>query len=133
MLSETVASSSIASSDPTPHDREMQITAYAIDCLYRTWPGTMLSLILSAIVMGALVWQRVSHLLIVCWVITVTVLKFTNYVLIRSYRRRQSAPHDARRWANYFTFTALLMGLTWGAIGIIFFVPDSLALQLLLF
>lgn len=113
--------------------REARIAAYAIDRLYRNWPGTVLSLIASAFLVGGLLWQRVNHWLIVSWILAVTVLKLTNLVLIRAYRRRPPPPQLARRWANYFTFTSLLMGLVWGSIGVLFFVPDSPFLQMLLF
>ena len=113
--------------------REARIAAYAIDRLYRNWPGTVLSLIASAFLVGGLMWQRVNHWLIVSWILAVIVLKLTNLVLIRAYRRRPPPPQLARRWANYFTFTSLLMGLVWGSIGVLFFVPDSPFLQMLLF
>ncbi len=119
--------------DPTAGDRDLRITAYAIDRLYRNWPGTMLALIASAILTGGLVWQRVNHLVILAWVATVILLKLANYGLTLAYRRRQPPPSDARRWADYFTLISLLMGLVWGSTGILFFVPDSLFLQLIVF
>ena len=124
-------------SEPTAElasaDRELRITAYAIDRLFRNWPGTTLALVVSAILTAALMWTRVSHWLIMTWLVAVLLLKFANYLLIRAYRRRQPPPSLARQWASYFTVTSLLMGVVWGSIGVIFFVPDSAFLQALLF
>lgn len=127
---ETVASSLVATSDPISGDRDLQVTAYAVDCLYRNWPGTMLIVVVSAIVMGALMWQRVGHWLIMSWVAAGMVPVFTNYVLIRVYRRQQPTRRNVRRSANYFTATLLVMGVVWGSTAILFFVPQSAFLQL---
>ena len=131
MLSKIPAPSSTAAGGAEAADRDMRITAYAIDRLYRNWPGTMWALIASAILVGTLMWSRVNHTLIVSWIVAVTALKFANYLLIGAYRRRQPPPERARRWASYFTLTSLLMGLVWGLIGIIFWVPDAPFLQLI--
>ena len=129
-MNATVAAAPISTGAPSSEERDVRIIAFAIDRLYRNWPGTIVSLIASAIIAGAVMWQRVNHLLILGWIFAVIVLKVGNYFLIRAYRRRQPQPDLARRWANYFTFTSLLMGVVWGSIGVIFFVPDSAVLQL---
>jgi signal transduction histidine kinase len=115
---------------PTTAERDAQVTAYAVDYLYRNWPGTMLSLLLAALVMGSLMWQRVSHWLTVSWLFAVIIPIFVNYGLIRTYRNRSGAQRDVRRTVNYFTLTLIFIGTMWGITNIIFFVPDSVFLQL---
>ncbi len=129
MLAGTVTSSE-ADRDATLSQRDMRVTAYAVDYLYRNWPGTMLSLILAAIVMGSLMWQRVSHWITVSWVLAVTIPIFINYWLIKNYRNRPLGQRDVRRTVNHFTLTLIFIGTMWGLTNIIFFVPDSVFLQL---
>ena len=116
--------------DPNSSERESQVTAYAVSYLYRNWPGTMLSLLLAALVMSSLMWQRVSPWLIAGWLSAVVIPIFVNYGLIRSYRSRPEAERNVRRTVNYFTLTLIFIGTMWGLTNIIFFVPDSAFLQL---
>ena len=129
MLAGTVASSG-EDRDATVGQRDLQVTAYAVDYLYRNWPGTMLSLLLAAIVMGSLMWQRFSHWMTVSWVLAVSIPIFVNYGLIRTYRNRPLAERDVRRSVGHFTLTLVFIGTMWGLTNIIFFVPDSVFLQL---
>jgi signal transduction histidine kinase len=129
MLAGTAASSG-ADRDAALGQRDAQVTAYAVDYLYRNWPGTMLSLLLAAIVMGSLMWQRISHWITVSWVLAVTIPIFVNYWLIKGYRNRPLAQRDVRRTVNHFTLTLIFIGTMWGLTNVIFFVPDSVFLQL---
>ena len=128
-LTGTVASPS-SDRDASIGQRDSQVTAYAVDYLYRNWPGTMLSLLLAAIVMGCLMWQRVGHWITVSWAMAVTIPIFVNYWLIRRYRKQPVAQRDVRRSVNHFTLTLIFIGAMWGLTNIIFFVPDSVFLQL---
>jgi len=49
------------------------------------------------------------------------------------YFQRQPSPEQAPRWGRYFALTSLVNGLLWGSAGVMFFVPEVAALQVLLY
>jgi signal transduction histidine kinase/CheY-like chemotaxis protein len=116
-----------------PREREIQISAYAIDRLYRSLPTIVPNLALMPIVLGVVMWSRVSHALLLGWIAVSFLIIAIRYALYRAYAKRKPSPQEARRWAHWFTATSMLSGVVWGAAGVMFFVPDSVGLQLFLY
>lgn len=116
-----------------PVRQDERVTAYAIDYLYRGLPLIVGNLALMPIVMGALMWNRVEHWLIGAWVVLALATGASRLFLARAYSRRQPVADEARIWAQYFTVTSLVSGLTWGAAGMLFFVPGAVAHQVFLY
>lgn len=114
--------------------REQQITAYAIDSLFRGLSSVMGNLLVFPVAMVALMWGHVNQGLLLGWLGANLLLGAGRHWLLRAYARQMpTSPLDLRRWAYYFTLTSLVSGTLWGIGGIIFFVPDSVVHQVILY
>ncbi len=113
--------------------RAAQVTAYAINRLYHSLPAIILNLTLMPLVVGMVLWNHVSHVLLGGWIATSFIILAMRYALSRAYAERRPADIDARRWANYFTVTSLISGITWGLAGMFFFVPGAVGPQVFLY
>ncbi|HKQ30199.1 MAG TPA: hybrid sensor histidine kinase/response regulator [Burkholderiales bacterium] len=118
---------------PALHERNVQIEAYAIDSLYRSLPTVITSLMLMPIVIGFVMWGRVSHILLLGWVAIVFLIAGIRLALYHFYSKRRPSPYEARRWAHRFVITSTASGIAWGMAGILFFVPDSAGSQVSLY
>jgi signal transduction histidine kinase len=124
---------SVARDKSISRGRDVQVAAYAIDSLYRSLPGIVPNLALMPIVLGVVMWNRVDRLVLLGWIVASFVVIAVRYALYRAYDKRRPPPQDALRWARRFTVTSMLSGIAWGVAGVLFFVPDSVGLQLFLY
>lgn len=113
--------------------RDEQVTAYAIDYLYRGLPVIMGNLTLMPLIIGGLMWGRVNTVTLVVWMVVALLTILARLLLARAYAQRPPPASEARRWAGYFTWTSLVSGFTWGLASIVFFVADSVAHQVILY
>ncbi|MEW6677102.1 MAG: hybrid sensor histidine kinase/response regulator [Pseudomonadota bacterium] len=113
--------------------RDEQVTAYAIDYLYRGLPVIMGNLTLMPLIIGGLMWGRVDTVTLVAWMVVALLTILARLLLARAYAKRPPPASEARRWAGYFTWTSLVSGFTWGLASIVFFVADSVAHQVILY
>ena len=110
-----------------------QVAAQAIDFLYRSLPGTIISIVLMPILMVLIMWQQVDHVLLLVWctlTLTVTIVRLKLY---RRYANRIPDLADAPRWGRYYTYTAFCSGLLWGIAGMLFYISGSTSLQVFLY
>jgi len=110
-----------------------QVTALAVDFLYRRLPNVLVGVLLIPIVMVVIMWPSIDHGILLGWFGSVFIIVVVRLLLVSAYKRRAPPPESAARWAQYFTLTSFMNGLLWGSAGMLFFVPDSAALQVLLF
>jgi diguanylate cyclase (GGDEF)-like protein len=122
---------------PGPHhpaaEDELRVQASLIHQLYDSLPAILVNLTVMPLVLGGVLWGRVSTQLLVAWVSLAFVVLVARFTLARLYARRKPPQSEALRWARYFTATSLLSGLTWGLAGWFFFVPGAAAQQVFLF
>ena len=78
-------------------------------------------------------WQRIDHAVLIPWCVAMFLTSLALQFLSVIYLRRARSPEETPRWGRYFTFAIFANGLLWGIAGNLFFVPDSAALQVLLF
>lgn len=114
-------------------ERDVRVTAYAIDRLYRSLPSIVPNLALMPIVLGVVMWSAVDHALLLGWIAVSFLVIAVRYALYRTYAKRKPPANEARRWAWWFTATSMLSGVAWGMAGVLFFVPGSVGLQLFLY
>jgi signal transduction histidine kinase len=77
-------------------------------------------------------WWQTDHTKLLGWYLCAITLPMMRYLLLR---RHFSQPPDfkkAVRWARQLTLVALLDGFVWGGAYILFFIPESVAEQVLL-
>lgn len=113
--------------------RKTEIQAHAVDLMYQRVDATQRYLFLLPAIIAYALWDHMSHALLVGWVAVVWTGYGARVVISYYYKRIRPGIHQARRWANYFTLTALLSGLAWGAAGMLFFIPGSAGHQVVLY
>ena len=111
---------------------EEQVTAQAIHFLYQNLSTVVIGTLLVPIVMVIVLWNVIDTGILLTWFIAVLLVAAIRLLLARRFNLRKPLG-DAVRWGNYFTLTSLANGLLWGSAGMLFFVPDSTALQIFLF
>lgn len=115
--------------DPVSH----KVRAQAIDFLYRTLPGIIISITLMPIMMVIVMWQQADRVLLLSWYGMALLVTASRLLLNRTYARRQPVLQDTPRWGHYYTLTSLASGIIWGMAGVLFFSPDSTAHQVFLY
>lgn len=78
-------------------------------------------------------WSSFSKPLIVVWATAVLSLYAVRIVLASRFEENSPDENYYPRWARYFTWTSLVSGLLWGGAGVIFYSPESVNLQVLLY
>lgn len=80
----------------------------------------------------SLLWPHVAHQILLSWLAILIFANLAGFTLTYvMYRRKSNPPHDTQKWARIASITGISSGAVWGATGVVFFVPDSFAYQLL--
>src|SRR5882672_5966447 len=78
------------------------------------------NILITAISVFAL-WNFVDHQVLLWWAGAVLLLTCGRIALIVQYRRLRPPAGQAAHWAWAFAVTALLSGVLWGSMGVLFF------------
>jgi signal transduction histidine kinase/ActR/RegA family two-component response regulator len=96
--------------------------AEQVNQVYGNEPVGMAATVINATILTYVQWNVVSRPTIIGWLIAIFgVTAFRSWINFR-FRRASVKPQDAVRWGRIFRAELLLAGLTWGAVGIPFFV-----------
>lgn len=115
-----------------PERLARQVGAQAIDHLYRNlWrvAGT----VLVPLVMTWIMWDQVERATLVAWCVAMLLISTISQLLATAYVRRSRSIEETLRWGHFFSIAMFANGLTWGVAAMLFFVPGSAALQVVLF
>jgi signal transduction histidine kinase len=115
-----------------PDPLAQKITAQAIDILYRSMFRTGVMLALMPVTTAWIMWAHIDHGLLLGWCAIAYSIAAARLLVTRAYFRRSPPEEEAQRWGRYFTYIAWGNGIVWGAASLLFFVPDSAALQVYL-
>ena len=113
--------------------RKAEIDAHAVTLMYQRVDETQRYLFLLPAIIAYALWDHLSHALLVGWLSIVWTAYGARVVISYFYKRARPGIQQARRWAHYFTLTALISGLAWGAAGILFLIPGSAGHQVVLY
>jgi len=83
--------------------------------------------VIGAILEGIILWDSVSHMQLVPWVMVVCACHVGSVVLQLRYRGFRSGPSQASRWGTYKIIQRTLMGLAWGSSVPLLYVPGITA------
>ena len=112
---------------------QAKVKAYAIELMYQRLGATQLQLFLMPAVIAYAMWGHINHHLILAWVTIICTIYMVRMGLAVAYKRRPPGIDAAPRWGMYFTVATAFSGLSWGAAGMLFFVPDSAGHQVLIY
>lgn len=119
-----------ASGDALLHE---QISAEAIDLLYRQSRVALLVALINSVFLLYVLWGVVPHTTLLTWFALVMALTAARAVVTYRYFSRPLTPGTHSRWGGYATYGSLLGGLLWGSAGILLYVPDQVAYQAVLY
>jgi signal transduction histidine kinase len=117
----------------SPPQHQAKVQAHAVDLLYQRLGATQLHLFLMPTVIAYAMWSHVNHAVVMGWLLIIFVIYAIRLALAAAYKRRKPVMDDAKRWADYFTHATIFSGITWGAAGVLFFLPDSAGHLVLLY
>jgi signal transduction histidine kinase len=87
---------------------------------------------INASLFAIVIWNRVSHGILIGWIAAFTVLALGRTVLRKLFLARARPPAEAERWARAFAMTSAINGIIWGLGSLVVFVPGALSAQMLL-
>jgi signal transduction histidine kinase len=112
-----------------PDSLSARVTAQAVDFIYRNLPGVFVASVVIPIVTGWAMWGRFDHRVVAGWLAISLSVEVASIFLYRGYVKRRPPAQDAPRWARYYTWGSIGTGLVWGSASMLFFSPESPALQ----
>ena len=111
---------------------EMRVTVAAIHQMALVLRASWLALPVLALLVVIGMWRQTDHALLLGWFLCAITMPMMRYLLLRRYFSNPPDFQSSVRWAWQLTLVALLDGFIWGAAYMIFFIPDSVAEQVLL-
>jgi len=85
------------------------------------------------VAIGWMFWNSASQPLIVFWVAAVLTVYAVRILLSQRFEKDTIDDDYYPRWASYFTWTSVFSGVLWGGAGVLFYTPESVNLQVLLY
>ena len=96
-------------------------------------PSTVIPNLAVALFLVAVMWDKVSHIVLVAWFVAQLAYQGVRTAINLRYWRAAPEPSQARVWAHRYAWQTAANGCVWGAAGLLMFVPGSLTYQAVLF
>lgn len=114
------------------NEENLPIRAEQIRTRLRTYPLMIAARVLVVLGVLALMWQKVSHPILVTWVVAMLIwYTLEGYTLWRYWDRTHTL-EECQAWRKRLLILVTLVGGTWGVGGMLLFVPGDLAYQAIL-
>ncbi len=110
-----------------------EIDQAAIDFIYSNLKRITLSVTLMPLLLVAVMWPSFTPLHLLAWLLLSLIVIIARLYLVYDYRRASPTINETPRWGDYFAWTSLLSGLTWGYASYAFYLPESAAHQVFLY
>ncbi len=120
----------VAVSIPPKH--QQQLLYDQVVHAYREYLPGAIPAFFGGLLVVAVMWQYVSHSLLVGWLALLYGATAVRAFWSIRFNKNPPAPDAINVWGRRFVFGSAGAGAIWGSIGILMFVPDSLALQVFL-
>ncbi len=112
---------------------ESQVVDEAVKFMYQNISRISFTQLFFPASVAWMFWGTISHSLIILWSTLVVGVYITRIIMSRRFHLAQIENGQYYKWANYFTVTAVVSGILWGGAGVIFYSPNSVNLQVLLY
>ena len=113
-------------------ESNLPVRAEQIRARMRAFPLMMSMQVLVASLLVALMWDHVSHLVLLCWIAVLLIDFSVECYYEWRYVAATRTVAECLAWRNRMILFVSLASAIWGAGGILMFVPDDLAYQALL-
>jgi two-component system, sensor histidine kinase len=112
--------------------RRAQIRSEQVRTVYLHSPTTTVGSLVAGAALVAVMWDHVSHPVLIGWLIVLCLHQLLRVHHYRGYLRAGAEGQEAERWGKLYIMAAATAGVIWGSAGVLMFVPDSLAHQAML-
>lgn len=106
-----------------------KIRAEQIRTIYLHSPTTTLATLVAATCLLWVLWGDVPLHFQLGWLALMIANQMMRIYYYRAYLKANPGPMDTPKWGRIYIMTTTVAGCLWGAAGILFYVPDSLAHQ----
>ena len=99
--------------------------AEQVNLLYGNVSGSMIATIVNSVILTFILWNVVSHTVLIIWLLSHFLITFIRYISLYKYRRSSSKLLKADYW-NILLITGIaLSGIVWGSAGFCLFTVTS--------
>ena len=99
--------------------------AEQVNLLYGNVSGSMIATIVNSVILTFILWNVVSHTVLIIWLLSHFLITFVRYISLYKYRRSSSKLLKADYW-NILLITGIaLSGIVWGSAGFFLFTVTS--------
>jgi signal transduction histidine kinase/ActR/RegA family two-component response regulator len=113
-------------------ERRIQVEAELIRLLYAQAPVGLVVTLLNSGILCWILWNVISHSILLSWAVVLAVLTFVRFLLVNWYQRSAPTVHHIPKWRMWFIIGAGLSGLVWGATGVVLYPTTSVVHQIFL-
>jgi signal transduction histidine kinase/CheY-like chemotaxis protein len=114
------------------NENNLPIRAEQIRARINSYPLMLVSELVLAPFLLMLMWDKVSHTVLLGWMALIVVIHAVEFHFWRKRRQLCRSIEQNRNWDRLFRKLTLLAGIAWGSAGVLMFVPDDLAYQALM-
>jgi two-component system, sensor histidine kinase len=111
---------------------DARIRSEQVRTVYLHSPTTTIGSLVAGAALVAVMWDHVSHAVLVSWLLALCLHQALRVHHYRGYLRAGPEGQRAERWGRLYIMAAATAGVIWGSAGVLMFVPDSLAHQAML-
>lgn len=119
-------------SSPPSEECIRSIGVEQVSLLYSHAPTGFVATLVNAVIVVAVLAQKVHWSLLAVWFALVTIIIALRYGLVRVYQRANPQPEHISPWRRWFLIGVVMNGMVWGLAAWLLFVPHSLAHQVFL-
>lgn len=114
-------------------NQDYRIVDEAVRFMYTNIGSISVVQLLFPVAIAWMFWHTVPRLIVSIWALLVLSVYAVRIVLAHRFEKTDLQAGDYAKWAEYFTWTSLVSGTLWGSAGILFYTPESVNLQVLLY
>jgi two-component system, sensor histidine kinase len=123
---------SVAATAGTTGRHSAQVRVEQVRSVYLHSPTTTIGSLVAGAALVAVMWNHISHSILIGWMLALCVHQSLRVHHYRSYLRAGVEGQQADRWGRLYILAVTAAGVIWGAAGVLMYVPDSLPHQAML-
>ena len=100
-----------------------------IKLLYAQSGMGMIASVVNSLILTFILWNVISHKVLLIWLTCIFFITFIRYVSIRRYSKVSIGYRETDLWAKRFTVGIVLSGICWGSAGVFLFPVNSIGHQ----
>jgi hypothetical protein len=105
-----------------------EILTKQIQLLHQHLPIALVATSVNSIILVVVLWSRISHPVLMSWLISIQLIAFLRYALVVRYRKSKIPPKN-NYWDRRLLLGTIFSAVCWGSAGILMFSAESMPHQ----